>query len=458
MLETKIFDLAIEQSVLAALITVAASYSEIENLLTDADFYSTRHKLIFNAVAALDAKNSPYDAVLVNDWLKSHDMSEQAGGEQYLMQILQDAPSSFYNLIPYAEKLKDFTACRKLESEAQKIILKAQNLTVSRGELIQEAQSMLAEINTEQATDALRHIHDAAAGTFVEMHHKIEAFTSGATTIKGIQTGIYDLDRKLGDIEPGSLLVLAARPAMGKTTMLQTIASHVAIFQNKPALIMSGEMPMDQIAMRMCCAIGPADIGKVRNAPHTLTSEEFTSYTNAVTMLKRVPMLINDTSRPSIANVRESMRKLKHQYGSIGAVFIDYLQIMKTTKQFAREDLKIAYFTSELKALAKEFNCVVVLLSQLNRDLEKRPNKRPLLSDLRESGAIEQDADQIVFLYRDEVYHKESPQQGIAEAIVGKNRHGEQGTAYMHAQLKYCQFSNLDSQAIEQIQSVGGGV
>ena len=458
MLETKIFDLAIEQSVLAALITVAASYSEIENLLTDADFYSTRHKLIFNAVAALDAKNSPYDAVLVNDWLKSHDMSEQAGGEQYLMQILQDAPSSFYNLIPYAEKLKDFTACRKLESEAQKIILKAQNLTVSRGELIQEAQSMLAEINTEQATDALRHIHDAAAGTFVEMHHKIEAFTSGATTIKGIQTGIYDLDRKLGDIEPGSLLVLAARPAMGKTTMLQTIASHVAIFQNKPALIMSGEMPMDQIAMRMCCAIGPADIGKVRNAPHTLTSEEFTSYTNAVTMLKRVPMLINDTSRPSIANVRESMRKLKHQYGSIGAVFIDYLQIMKTTKQFAREDLKIAYFTGELKALAKEFNCVVVLLSQLNRDLEKRPNKRPLLSDLRESGAIEQDADQIVFLYRDEVYHKESPQQGIAEAIVGKNRHGEQGTAYMHAQLKYCQFSNLDSQAIEQIQSVGGGV
>lgn len=458
MLETKIFDLAIEQSVLAALITVAASYSEIENLLTDADFYSTRHKSIFNAVAALDAKNSPYDAVLVNDWLKSHDMSEQAGGEQYLMQILQDAPSSFYNLIPYAEKLKDFTACRKLESEAQKIILKAQNLTVSRGELIQEAQSMLADINTEQATDALCHIHDAAAGTFVEMHHKIEAFTSGATTIKGIQTGIYDLDRKLGDIEPGSLLVLAARPAMGKTTMLQTIASHVAIFQNKPALIMSGEMPMDQIAMRMCCAIGPADIGKVRNAPHTLTSEEFTSYTNAVTMLKRVPMLINDTSRPSIANVRESMRKLKHQYGSIGAVFIDYLQIMKTTKQFAREDLKIAYFTGELKALAKEFNCVVVLLSQLNRDLEKRPNKRPLLSDLRESGAIEQDADQIVFLYRDEVYHKESPQQGIAEAIVGKNRHGEQGTAYMHAQLKYCQFSNLDSQAIEQIQRVGGGV
>lgn len=455
MLETKIYDLAIEQSVLAALMTVAESYSEIENLLTEDDFYSTRHKAIFSAVVALDAKNSPYDAVLVNDWLKSHDMSEKVGGEQYLMQILQDAPSSFYNLIPYAEKLKDFTACRKLESEAQKIILKARNLTMSRGELIQEAQSMLAEINTEQASESLFHIHDAATSTFIEMHNKIEAITRGTTPIKGIQTGIHDLDQKLGDVEPGSLLVLAARPAMGKTTMLQTIANHVAIFQNKPALIMSGEMPMDQIAMRMCCAIGPADIGRVRNAPHTLSQDEFTAYTNAVTLLKNVPMLINDTSRPSIANVRESMRKMKHQYGSIGAVFIDYLQIMKTTKQFAREDLKIAYFTGELKALAKQYNCVVVLLSQLNRDLEKRPNKRPMLSDLRESGAIEQDADQIVFLYRDEVYNKESKQVGIAEAIVGKNRHGEQGTAYMHAQLKYCQFSNLDSQAIEQLHGMG---
>ncbi len=455
MLETKIYDLAIEQSVLAALMTVAESYSEIENLLTEDDFYATRHKAIFNAVVALDAKNSPYDAVLVNNWLESHDMSVQTGGEQYLMQIMQDSSAGFYNLIPYAEKLKDFTACRKLESEAQKIILKARNLRVSRGELIQEAQSMLAEINTEQASESLFHIHDAATSTFIEMHNKIEAVTQGVTPIKGIQTGIHDLDQKLGDVEPGSLLVLAARPAMGKTTMLQTIANHVAIFQNKPALIMSGEMPMDQIAMRMCCAIGPADIGRVRNAPHTLSQDEFTAYTNAVTLLKNVPMLINDTSRPSIANVRESMRKMKHQYGSIGAVFIDYLQIMKTTKQFAREDLKIAYFTGELKALAKQYNCVVVLLSQLNRDLEKRPNKRPMLSDLRESGAIEQDADQIVFLYRDEVYNKESKQVGIAEAIVGKNRHGEQGTAYMHAQLKYCQFSNLDSQAIEQLHGMG---
>lgn len=456
MLNTKIHNVQIEQAVLAALMTVAESYAHVENLLTEDDFHSTRHKAIFKAVVELDAKNSPYDAVLVNDWLTAHSMAEQSGGEQYLMQIMQETPSSFYNLVSYVEKLKDFTIRRKVESVAQDIAQNARSSTVSRGDLVLDAQTAFAEIITEKGSESLFHIHEAAANTFLEMHEKMTAAAAGKTMIKGIQTGIHDLDQKLGDIEPGCLTVIAARPAMGKTTMMQVIASNVAIFQQKPVLIMSGEMPKEQIAMRMCCAAGPADISKVRNAPHMLPQEEFTAYTRAVTMFANVPLQINDTSRPSIANIRESIRKVKHQYGSIGAVFIDYLQIMKTTKPFAREDLKIAYFTGELKAMAKEFDCVIVLLSQLNRELEKRPNKRPVLSDLRESGAIEQDADQIIFLYRDEIYHKDSKYQGIAEAILGKNRHGEPGTAYMHAQLKYCQFSNLDSQAIEQIQGLGG--
>lgn len=458
MLETTIHDMQIEQAVLAALMTVSGCYAQVENLLTEDDFHATRHKIIFKAVADLDAKNSPYDAVLVNQWIQAHGFNEVSGGEKYLMQVLGDAPSSFYNLISYAEKLKDFTTSRQVEAKAQKIILNARSLTVSRGDLVLNAQTAFAEISTEQGSESLFHIHDAAANTFVEMNEKMTAIIEGKTMIKGIQTGIHDLDQKLGDVEPGCLMVIAARPAMGKTTMLQVVSSNVAIFQQKPVLIMSGEMPKEQIAMRMCCAAGPADIGKVRNAPHTLPRDEFTAYTQAVTMLKNVQMQINDTSRPSIANIRESVRKVKHQYGSVGAVFIDYLQIMKTSKAFAREDLKIAYFTGELKAMAKEFDCVVVLLSQLNRELEKRPNKRPVMSDLRESGAIEQDADQILFLYRDEIYNKDSKHQGIAEAIVGKNRHGEIGTSYMHAQLNYCQFSNLDGQAIEQLHSLGGGV
>ncbi|NWK59826.1 replicative DNA helicase [Acinetobacter sp. SwsAc2] len=447
-----IHNLQIEQAVLAALMTVANSYAQVENLLTEEDFHATRHKLIFNAIVDLDSKNSPYDAVLVNQWLEMRNHGEASGGEKYLMQLMSDAPSSFYNLQSYAEKLKDFTTCRKVEAEAQKVIQSARSLTVSRGDLVLNAQTAFAEINTEQSTESLFHIHDAASNTFLEISRKMEAMIAGETMIKGIQTGIYDLDKKLGDIEPGCLMVVAARPAMGKTTMMQLIANHVAIIQKKPVLIMSGEMPKEQIAMRLCCAMAPADIGLVRNFPHLLPKDEFTAYTNAVVMLKNVPMQINDTSRPSIANIRESIRKTQHQYGLVGAVLVDYLQIMKTTKPFAREDLKIAYFTGELKAMAKEFNCVIVLLSQLNRELEKRPNKRPVLSDLRESGAIEQDADQIIFLYRDEIYNKESQFRGIAEAIVGKNRHGETGTAYMHAQLKYCQFTNLDHDALNQIQ------
>jgi replicative DNA helicase len=449
-----IHNLQIEQAVLAALMTVAGSYAQVESLLTEQDFHATRHKLIFNAIVDLDAKNSPYDAVLVNEWLEMRNHGEASGGEKYLMQLMSDAPSSFYNLQSYVEKLKDFTACRQVEAEALKVIQQARHLTISRGELVQNAQAAFADLNTESGSESLFHIHDAAANTFTEMHRKIEATLAGETSIKGIQTGIYDLDKKLGDIEPGCLMVVAARPAMGKTTMLQLIANNVAVVQRKPALIMSGEMPKEQIAMRLCCAIAPANIGVVRNSPHMLPKEEFTAYTNAVVMLKSVPMHINDTSRPSIANIRESIRKVKHQYGSVGVVLVDYLQIMKTTKQFAREDLKIAYFTGELKAMAKEFECVIVLLSQLNRELEKRPNKRPMMSDLRESGAIEQDADQIVFLYRDEVYNKDSQYRGIAEAIVGKNRHGEAGTAYMHSQLKYCQFTNLDHDDLNQIQGV----
>ena len=447
-----IHNVQIEQAVLTALMTVAGSYAQIESLLTEQDFYATRHKLIFSAITDLDSKNSPYDAVLVQEWLEARNKAEEYGGEQYLMQMMSDAPSSYYNLVSYAEKLKDLTACRQVEAEAFKIIQQARQLTVSRGELVHNAQAAFADLNTESASESLFHIHDAASNTFNEISRKMEAAIAGTTLINGIQTGIYDLDKKLGDVEPGCLLVVAARPAMGKTTMMQVIANHVAVVQKKPVLIMSGEMPKEQIAMRLCCAVAPADIGLVRNTPHLLPREEFTAYTNAVVMLKSVDMHINDTSRPSIASIRESIRKVKHEYGTIGAVLVDYLQIMKTTKPFAREDLKIAYFSGELKAMAKEFECVIVLLSQLNRDLEKRPNKRPMLSDLRESGAIEQDADQIVFLYRDEIYHKDSPYRGIAEAIVGKNRHGEPGTAFMHAQLRYCQFSNLDPEALHQIQ------
>ena len=456
MIQSEIHSIQVEQAVLVTMMSVKGAFSKVESNLGEDDFYAERHKLIFKAIVDLDSKNSPHDIVLVHQWLINHGHEESAGGEAYLMKMMHDASSNYYNLDSYVEKLKDLTTCRKVEAEALQVIRDARSLTTSRGDLVLNAQTAFTNINTDQASDNLCHIHDAATKTFHYLDQKMRMAIAGESLIKGIQTGIHGLDNMLGDIEPGHLLVLAARPAMGKTTMLQTIANNVAFYQRKPVLIMSGEMPMEQIAMRMCCAAAPADIGVVRNTPHLLHQDDFTNYTNAVVALKSVPMDINDTSRPSIANIRESIRKTKHKYGSLGVVLIDYLQIMKTTKQFAREDLKIAYFTGELKAMAKEFDCVVVILSQLNRELEKRPNKRPFMSDLRESGAIEQDADQIVFLYRDEVYNKQSQYKGVAEAIVAKNRHGADGTVFMHSQLKYCQFNNLDDEALAQIQSMGG--
>ena len=221
-----IHNLQIEQAVLAALMTVAESYAQVESLLTEQDFHATRHRLIFNAIVDLDSKNSPYDAVLVNQWLEMRNYSEASGGEKYLMQLMSDAPSSFYNLQSYVEKLKDFTACRQVEAEALKVIQQARHLSISRGELVHNAQVAFADLNTESGSEFLFHIHDAAANTFLEISRKMEAMISGETMIKGIQTGIYDLDKKLGDIEPGCLMILAARPAMGKTTMLQVIANY----------------------------------------------------------------------------------------------------------------------------------------------------------------------------------------------------------------------------------------
>lgn len=453
--ETKIYNIEIEQAVLAGIMTVASSFSQVESILSEDEFYSTRHKQIFKAIVKLDEQNSPYDVVLVHQWLINNNDNGGIGWEEYLMQLMRDAPSSFYNLIPYIDKLKDLSICRKVEKVAFDIINQARCLTETRAELVENATKLFSEINTESASNSLSHIHNAAFNTLLDINEKIEALKKGIAVIKGINTGIHDLDAKLGDIEPGCLMVLAARPAMGKTTMMQVIANNVAILQKKTVLIMSGEMPKEQIAMRLCCAIAPADISIVRKSPDLLSQEELTAYKEAVLMLKNVPIEINDTSRPSVSNIRESIRKVKHQYGSVGVVMIDYLQIMKTTKQFLREDLKISYFTSELKAMAKEFNCVIVLLSQLNRELERRPNKRPLISDLRESGAIEQDADQIVLLYRDEIYNQKTQYLGIAEAIVGKNRHGEIGTAFMHSQLKYCQFSNLDAITLKKIKNMG---
>ena len=210
MIVSEIKNLQIEQAVLATLMTVAGSYAQVESKLGEEDFFASRHKLIFKAIADLDSKNSPYDAVLVHEYLESHNQSDQAGGEQYLMKLMGDAPSSFYNLDSYTEKLKDLTVCRKVELEALNVLHKARNLTVSRGDLVLNAQSAFAEINTEAETECLVHIHEAASQTFGYLEEKMEAAVLGNPLIKGIQTGIYELDQKLGDVVPGSLLILAA--------------------------------------------------------------------------------------------------------------------------------------------------------------------------------------------------------------------------------------------------------
>lgn len=442
---TDIHNLSIEQAVLVALMTVDNSLNEV-NDLTAEDFHSARHQEIFKMISSLNEQGKAYDSVMVHSQFQQQNLLNTIGGEEYLIKIMAEAPSSFYHLKDYALKLKELAVRRKIEAEANKIVRNAKIFKGDVSDLIQQSQNAIASIET-QSKGNLHHIGQALAQSVEYLNTKVERMMNGGNLINGIQTGIFELDQLLGDVEAGHLMVIAGRPAMGKTTMLQTIASHVVAHQDKPVLIMSGEMPTDQIAMRFACAFASLEYKTVRFNPHQMSGDDWQRYTSAITKLQDMKLMIDDTSNPTLGLIRDCARKTKIQYGSVGAIFVDYLQIM-TAPKAERRDLEIAELTKGLKAIAKEFGCPVIVLAQLSRDLEKRNNKRPMMSDLRESGAIEQDADQIIFLYRDEVYNAESKYKGMAEAILAKNRHGEAGTVMMYADLKFCQFSNLDNETL----------
>lgn len=447
-MNTELHSTMLEQSVLVALMTIENSIDKINGLHTE-HFFADRHQHIFNAIMNLAKQGKAYDVVMVKTYLEQQNLLHLVGGEEYLLQMMADTPISGYHLETYSDKIKELAVRRELERQAEKIKQQAKLFDGNVSDLIQQSQNAIANITTESKGN-LANISHALSQTFSFMDEKLKRLQQGGNLINGIQTGIVELDNLLGDVEAGHLMVIAGRPAMGKTTMLQTIASHVVARQHKPVLVMSGEMPLDQIAMRFACAFASVDYKTARNRPDLLSQDDWNNYTQAVTKLSNAPLMIDDTPNPSLGLIRDCARKTKAQYGSLGLIMVDYLQIMSAPKA-ERRDLEIAELTKGLKAMAKEFKCPVVVLAQLSRDVEKRANKRPMMSDLRESGAIEQDADQVVFLYRDEVYNSESKYKGMAEAILAKNRHGETGTAMMYADLKYCQFSNLDQEALMAI-------
>ncbi|MCF8999930.1 replicative DNA helicase [Acinetobacter nectaris] len=443
-------NLAIEQAVLAALMTVAESFEQVGDTLTEEDFYATRHKYIFRAIDRLAKDNSPYDAVLVHDWLTKQSLLDTIGGEDYLMQLMSDSPSSFYNLETYAHKIKEFATLRSMIKASNEILLNAYDTkgrTVS--DLLDLAETNIFSIAEQHNNNKKSAGPKPITSVVSDVFNKLSELSQMEGNITGLSTGFLELDNKTSGMQAGDLIIVAARPSMGKTTFAMNLIESVLFNSDLPALVYSMEMPADSIAMRLISSYGKVHQGHLRSGK--LDSDEWSKVTGTILQLQEKSLYIDDSSALPPTELRARARRIAKQHGGkLGCIMVDYLQLMKVPGMGDNRVGEISEISRSLKALAKEMNCPVVALSQLNRSLENRPNKRPVMSDLRESGAIEQDADLIMFIYRDEVYNKESKEAGTAEIIIGKQRNGPIGTVRLAFEGQYTRFSNLSPEYYNQ--------
>lgn len=432
-----------EQSVLGGLLLDNAAWDRITDVLNEDDFYRFDHKIIWQHISRLISLARPADVVTVNESLASANKAEEVGGLAYLNALAHNTPSAA-NIRRYAEIVRERSMLRKLVSVADEIAAAAFNPQGKEArQLLDEAESRVFQIAQEGArgSDGFKEIQPLLAEVVEridELYHR-----EGDSDVTGVPTGFADLDRMTSGLQPGDLVIVAGRPSMGKTSLAMNIGEHVAIEQGLPVAVFSMEMGAVQLAMRMVGSVGMLDQHRMRTGK--LTAEDWPRLTNAVQRVQEAQIYIDETPALSSMEVRARARRLARQCGQLGMIIIDYMQLMSANSAGENRATEISEISRSLKGLAKELNCPLVALSQLNRSLEQRPNKRPVMSDLRESGAIEQDADVILFIYRDEVYNPDSPDKGTAEIIIGKQRNGPIGTVRLTFQGSSTRFLNFSS-------------
>ncbi len=426
-----------EQSVIGGLMLDKNAWDKIGDVVSEDDFYRRDHRLIFRAIASMSAKGDPCDVVTLSEWLDKQDLLEDAGGLAYLGTLAKNTPSAA-NIKAYAAIVRERSVLRQLISVGNEISNSAyQTEGRSSEELLDGAERevfKIAEMGAKGKKTVIP-IRDL----LTKAVDRIETLFQQDNPITGVPTGWADFDEKTSGLQNSDLIIVAGRPSMGKTSFAMNIAENAAIKSNLPTVIFSMEMPGEQLAMRMFSSLGRIDAHKVRTGK--LDDEDWPRLTSAVSLLAEAPMFIDDTPALSPNELRARARRIKREHG-LGLIVIDYLQLMQVHGTSENRTNEISEISRSLKALAKELEVPVVALSQLNRSLEQRPNKRPVMSDLRESGAIEQDADVIAFIYRDEVYNEDSPDKGIAEIIIGKQRNGPIGTTRLTFIGQYTRFEN----------------
>jgi len=417
------------------------AWDKVADIITEADFYRRDHRLIFRAISDLANEGQPFDAVTLSEWLDTQNELHNVGGLSYLGSLANSTPSAA-NIKAYAEIVRERSVMRQLINVANDISNSAYNPEGrSSADLLEEAEQRVFEIADKGARGrsgyvGIKHLLTRAVDT-------IDRLFQLDSPITGVPTGFTDFDEHTAGLQNSDLIIVAGRPSMGKTTFAMNIVENAAIKHKIPVAVFSMEMPGESLAMRMMSSLGHIDQHKIRTGK--LGDEDWPRLTSAVGILSEAPIYIDDTPAMTPGELRARARRIAREYG-LGLIVIDYLQLMQMPSA-SRENraTEISEISRNLKALAKELKVPVVALSQLNRSLEQRPNKRPVMSDLRESGAIEQDADLIVFIYRDEVYNEDSPDKGIAEIIIGKQRNGPIGTTRLTFVGRHTKFENYIS-------------
>ncbi|HEY9280921.1 MAG TPA: replicative DNA helicase [Eoetvoesiella sp.] len=432
-----------EQSVLGGLLLDNSAFDRVTDVLGDEDFYRFDHRIIWQHITRLIALARPADVVTVNESLASAGKADEVGGLAYLNALAHNTPSAA-NIRRYAEIVRERSMLRKLVSVADEIAAAAFNPQGKEArQLLDEAESRVFKISQEGSRgetgfQEIQPLLTQVVERIDELYHR-----EGDSDVTGVPTGFTDLDRMTSGLQAGDLVIVAGRPSMGKTSFSMNIGEHVAIEQGLPVAVFSMEMGAVQLAMRMVGSVGMLDQHRMRTGK--LTAEDWPRLTHAVQQVQEAQVYIDETPALSSMEVRARARRLARQCGQLGLIIIDYMQLMSANSSGENRATEISEISRSLKGLAKELNCPLIALSQLNRSLEQRPNKRPVMSDLRESGAIEQDADLILFIYRDEVYNPDSPDKGTAEIIVGKQRNGPIGSVRLTFQGASTRFLNFTS-------------
>jgi replicative DNA helicase len=426
-----------EQSVIGGLLLDNSRWDQIADTLTAEDFYRKEHRLVFSAIAALANDSSPADVVTVSEFLEKQHQLNDVGGLAYLSSLANNTPSAA-NIVAYANIVRERSIMRQLANAASRI---ADNVYAPEGrragDLLDKAEQIILEISEQGASR--RGGFQPLKSLLVKAVDRIDTMFHSDSALTGIASGFRDLDEMTSGLQASDLIILAGRPSMGKTSLALNVAENAAVGERKHVALFSMEMPGEQLAMRLLASLGRINGHKVRTG--RLDEDDWPRLMSAMTMLSEAPIFIDDTPGLSPTELRSRARRLKREHG-LDLVVVDYLQLMQAQEAGENRATEISAITRSLKNLAKELDVPVIAMSQLNRSLEQRPDKRPVMSDLRESGAIEQDADVILFIYRDEVYNEDSPDKGTAEIIIGKQRNGPTGKVRLTFLGEYTKFEN----------------